>query len=68
MEVQPHKLLTSALDGDEWSASRPEREPQGTHWVGGWMGHRAALYAVAMRKISFAVTAGNRNPIVKDAV
>jgi hypothetical protein len=35
--------LTSALDGGEWSASRParfiprEREP-GTHWIGGWVG------------------------------
>jgi len=35
--------LTSALDGGEWSASRPvrftprERAP-GTHWIGGWVG------------------------------
>jgi hypothetical protein len=34
--------LTSALDGGEWSASRPsrfiskERAP-GTHWIGGWV-------------------------------
>jgi hypothetical protein len=43
--------LTSALDGDEWSASRPgrftprERAP-GTHWVG----PRAAQDAVVKRK------------------
>jgi hypothetical protein len=43
--------LTSALDGGEWSASRPgrftprERAP-GTHWIGSWMGPRAALDAV----------------------
>jgi hypothetical protein len=35
--------LTSALDGGEWSPSRPgrftprERAP-GTHWIGGWVG------------------------------
>jgi hypothetical protein len=35
--------MTSALDGGEWSASRPgrftlkERAP-GTHWIGGWVG------------------------------
>jgi hypothetical protein len=49
--------LTSALDGGEWSASRPgrftprERAPV-NHWIGGWMGPRASLYAVVMRKIS----------------
>jgi hypothetical protein len=49
--------LTSALDGDEWSASRPgrftlkERAP-GTHWIGGWVGPRAVLEVVVKRKIS----------------
>jgi hypothetical protein len=44
--------LTSALDGGEWSASRPgrfthrERAPS-THWVG----HRVILDAVVKRKI-----------------
>jgi len=39
-EVQLQALLTSALDGDEWSVSRTgrfttwERAP-GTHWIGG---------------------------------
>jgi hypothetical protein len=48
--------LTSALDGGEWSASRPcrftprERSP-GTHWIGGWMGPRSGLDAVVKRKI-----------------
>jgi hypothetical protein len=43
--------LTSALNGGEWSASRPgrftprERAP-GTHWIGGWVGPRAVLDAV----------------------
>jgi hypothetical protein len=43
--------LTSALDGGEWSASRPghltprERAP-GTYWIEGWAGPRASLDAV----------------------
>jgi hypothetical protein len=48
--------LTSALDGDEWSASRPghftPREiAPGTHWIGGCVGPRAVLDAVVKRKI-----------------
>jgi hypothetical protein len=48
--------LISALDGGEWSASRPgrfiprERAP-GTHWIGGWVGPRAVPDAVEKRKI-----------------
>jgi hypothetical protein len=48
--------LTSALDGGEWSDSRPgrftprERAP-GTHWIGGWVGPRVVLDAVVKRKI-----------------
>jgi hypothetical protein len=63
VEVQLHAFLTSELDGGEWSASRPgrftprERAP-GTHWIGGWVGPRADLDAVAMKKIS--IPASNR--------
>jgi hypothetical protein len=48
--------LTLALEGGEWSASRPsrftprERAP-GTHWMGGWVGPRAVLDALVNRKI-----------------
>jgi hypothetical protein len=41
-------VYKSALDGGEWSASRPghfipgERAPR-THWIGGWVGLRADL-------------------------
>jgi hypothetical protein len=48
--------LTSVLDGDEWSASRPghfthkERVPD-THWVGGWVGPVVGLDTVSKRKI-----------------
>jgi hypothetical protein len=60
--------LTSALDGGEWSTSRPgrftpkERAP-GTHWIGGWMGPRTVLDAVVKKKIP--APAGNRTPIVQ---
>jgi hypothetical protein len=44
-----YSFSTSALDGGEWSASRPgraftpgERTP-GTHCTGGWVGPRAGL-------------------------
>jgi hypothetical protein len=56
--------LTSALDGGEWSASRPgrftprQRAPR-THWIGGWVGPRAVLDAV------LPAPAGNRTPIVQ---
>jgi hypothetical protein len=56
VEVYIHEFLTSALDGGEWSGSRPgrftprERAP-GTHWIGGWVGRRAVLDTVVRRKI-----------------
>jgi hypothetical protein len=63
--------LTSALDGGEWSSSRPvrftprERAP-GTHWIGGWVGPRAVLDAVVKRKISSLHWQSNpRTPIVQ---
>jgi len=48
--------LTSALDGGEWSVSRPghftlrERAP-GTHWIRGRVGPTAVLDMVVKRKI-----------------
>jgi hypothetical protein len=63
--------LTSALDGGEWSALRPgrftprERAP-GTHWIGGWVGPRAVLYAVVKRKIPSSRPELNpRTPIIQ---
>jgi hypothetical protein len=50
-----HIFLTSALDGGEWSTSRPcrftpgERAP-GTHWIGGWVDPRAGLDDLEKRK------------------
>jgi len=48
-------FLTSVLDGEEWSASHPGRFTSceiasRTQWVGGWVGHRTNLDAVAKRK------------------
>jgi len=46
----------SALEGGEWSASRPgrftpgERAPS-THWLGGWLGPRSSLKAVEKETI-----------------
>jgi hypothetical protein len=51
-----YSFLTLALEGGEWSASRPgrafppgERAPS-THFIGGWVGPRASLDAEARRK------------------
>jgi hypothetical protein len=63
--------LTPALDGSEWSASRPgrftpkERAP-GTHWIRGLVGPRAILDAVVKGKIpSLRRESNPRTPIVQ---
>jgi hypothetical protein len=48
--------LTSALDGGEWSASRPGRftpreRASVTHWIGDWVAPRTVLDAAVKRKI-----------------
>jgi hypothetical protein len=55
VEVQIHIFLTSALIGDEWSASRRCRFNSGVKsarytWIGGWVGTRAGLDDVEERK------------------
>jgi hypothetical protein len=57
MRYSSYSFLTSALDGGEWSASRPgraftpgERTP-GAHWTGGWVDPRAGLDIEARGKI-----------------
>jgi hypothetical protein len=52
--VENHVLLTSALDGGEWSALRPDRftpgeEAPGTYWRGGWVGPKTGLDDVERR-------------------
>jgi len=67
MEVELHAFFTPALDGGEWSASRPgrftprERAP-GTYWIG----PRAFLDAMVKRKIPGPHRESNHgNPIVQ---
>jgi hypothetical protein len=62
--------LTLALDGGEWSASRPglftpRERASGTHWIG-WVGPRAILDAVVKKKIPSPCQELNpRTPIVQ---
>jgi hypothetical protein len=71
VEIKLTHSLTSALDGGEWSASRPSRftpreRATGTHWIGGWVGSRAVLDAVVKRKILSPRRESNpRTPIVQ---
>jgi hypothetical protein len=52
-----YSFSTSALDGGEWSASRPDRalppgeRTPGTHCTGGWVGSRVGLDTEARGKI-----------------
>jgi hypothetical protein len=47
VEIELHALLTSALDGGEWSAPHPHhytrRESPGTHWAWGWVRPKTGL-------------------------
>jgi hypothetical protein len=57
-------FFTSALDGSEWSASRPARfTPEeiapGTRWIGGWVGLRACPDTVEKREIFFPCRESN---------
>jgi hypothetical protein len=55
VDVYTHVFLTSALVGNEWSASRPDRFIPGerapvAHWIGIWVGPRAGLDYMEKRK------------------
>jgi hypothetical protein len=52
LEVQLHAFLTLALYWGEWSASHPGQYTPGTHWIGGLVGPRAGLDAMAKRNKS----------------
>jgi hypothetical protein len=64
--------LTLALDGGEWSASRPghfaarERAP-GTHWIGDWLGPRAGLDTVVEKK-NHSLCRDSNPPIIRPVV
>jgi len=56
VEVQLHSFLTSALDGGEWSTSRPSRFIPGKEppfpSIEGWVGPRVSLDVMEKREIS----------------
>jgi hypothetical protein len=54
-------ILTSALDGHEWSASRHSRL---ITWIRGWVGPRAGPNVVARRKIPSVLRSSNPKSIV----
>jgi hypothetical protein len=69
-----YSFLTSALDGGEWSASRPGRaftpgeRTLGTHRTGGWVGPRAGLDTEARGKILCPCRGSNPNRTVVQSV
>jgi hypothetical protein len=72
MKVYLHTFLTLALHGGE-SASRlgrftPGERVPGTHWIGGWVGPRSDIDAMAKRKKSLTAPSGNRAPVVQPVV
>jgi hypothetical protein len=70
-----YSFSTWALDGGEWSASRPGRafipgeRTSGTHYTGGWVGPRAGLDTEARGKIICTRRGSNPDrPIVQPIV
>jgi hypothetical protein len=62
-------LLITDLDSSwgKWSASRPGLT-SGTHWIGGWVGHRGSLDTEARGKILCLCRGSNPDrPVCKDA-
>jgi len=62
-----YAFLTSALVGGKWSISRFDRFTPGvkapvTNWIGGWVGPRAGLDAIAKRTISHHCLCWELNP------
>jgi hypothetical protein len=49
VQVQVHAFLTSELDESQLHAPialPPGERARGNHWLGGWVGPRAGLYAM----------------------
>jgi hypothetical protein len=70
-----YSFSTSALDGGEWSASRPDRaftpgeRTPCTHCTGGWVGPRAGLDTEARGKIVCPHRGSNPDrPVVQPVV
>jgi hypothetical protein len=72
VEVQSHASLISALDGGKWLDPRtghfnPGETARCIYSIGGWMGPKVGLDAVAKReKIHASVR--NRTPVVQSLV
>jgi hypothetical protein len=61
-----YSLLTLALGGGEWSASRPD---PGTHWTGGWVCLRAGMDTEVRGKILCPCRESNPDrPVVQSVV
>jgi hypothetical protein len=64
-----YSFTTSALDGGEWSVSRPGRDlpsGKGRHWKGCWVGPRAGLDTETRGKISCLCQGSNFDrPVVQ---
>jgi hypothetical protein len=59
VQVKILAFLTSAVDVDEWLASRSRRfineeKTAGIHWIGGWVNPRTALDSVERKLFSLA--------------
>jgi hypothetical protein len=70
MEYSSYSFTTSALDGSEWSASRPGRalpreSTPGTHCTGVWVGPEP-VWTQRLEEISFA-SAGYRTSIARSS-
>jgi hypothetical protein len=59
-------FLTSALDGGEWSASRPCHFGPGTHYRIGWVGPKAGLGAMDWRKFLCTYRESDRRPLLHE--
>jgi len=71
IKVQFHAFLTSALDGDEWLASRtghftPGERVPGTLWIGACVGPRAGLHEATKRSnVPSLLLPGVETPVVQ---
>jgi hypothetical protein len=64
MEECIHAFLTSAKDGDEWSASLRNRFKSGSNCIPSWVSATAGLDAVEKRKIYFLCQKSNLDSAV----
>jgi hypothetical protein len=66
-------ILNLGIDGGGWSHHASITLPLGggtssIHWIGGWVGPRAGLDAVAELRKIFSAPFGNRTPVVQAVI